>query len=89
MSKNMNEKPFERCSRNGCHFTAERCDFVGGVSVDIPKGLSTEQIIADAYDMGMFHAVHIWPELNGFAGSDTVQFIRLRKGRKSGSLLEL
>ncbi len=91
MSKNMNEKPFEHHSRNGCRFTAERCDLRGGVSVEVPKGLSAEQIIADAFEMGMHHAAHIWPELNGFAGSDTVQFSLQgkKKTAKGDSILEL
>jgi hypothetical protein len=91
MPESMNEKPFEHPCRHGSVFRAKRCDFVGGVSVDIPKGLSVEQIIADAVEMGAFHTAHIWPKLNGFAGHGDIQFILEEKtGReKRESILEL
>lgn len=75
-SKNI--KPFEYQSTRGAVIKAMRCDFAGGVDVIVSHDAQMEAIIADVAEAFGYHAVNIWPQLEGFAGYDclTVRFIR-------------
>ncbi len=73
----LNEKPFEHHCRNGTTFTAERCDFVGGVTAYVPAGLTEAQMMADAAELGAWHWANIVPELNGFTGVARCTVIRV------------
>ncbi|MFZ2555531.1 MAG: hypothetical protein WAZ27_00945 [Minisyncoccia bacterium] len=64
----MNEKPFEYRSENGCRFKAARCDWYGGIDVEVPKELTDVQMAADFAEVAGYHAVNIREELNGFSG---------------------
>lgn len=70
----MNDKRYEHTSANGTKFIAERADFEGGVRVYPQKGYTTEEIIQDTAQMIADHRGNIWPELNGFAGYDLIDF---------------
>lgn len=74
MAKFKNEDKFEHRSRGGTNFRADRCDFVGGVSVIVPAGLSREQLLADVSEMIAFHVLNIRNELNGFSGYDCINY---------------
>jgi len=64
----LNDKPFEHRSQNGTIFKAKRCDFVGGVDAFVLEGLTAEQIMEDAVELGAHHWANIVPELYGFTG---------------------
>lgn len=64
-----NEKPFRYLGKSGTVFTAERCDFRGGIKVQTPAQ-SREDLCSDVAEMIAHHAMFIWPELNGFSGYD-------------------
>jgi len=69
--KTLNDQPFEYRSHNGVVFKAERSDFVGGVKVLIPPGLSVAEAMEDAAEMGAWHWANIVPDLNAFTGPAT------------------
>jgi hypothetical protein len=71
----INDKPFQHTSRGGCVFTANRCDFHGGVIIYAPSEASGEQLYSDLAEMIGYHATVIHPRLNGFAGYDCIKFI--------------
>lgn len=81
MSDLLNEKPFDHYCRFGTRFTAARCDFVGGVEMHTPA--EGDDLLRDVAEVIGFHAVNIWPRLNGFSGYDFVEF-RRPTGPKAG-----
>lgn len=69
----MNEKPFSHRGHHGTYLTANRCDFRGGVTItDKPKDIAA--FASDIAEIISYHAMHIWPELNGFQGYDCIQW---------------
>lgn len=82
MTKVLNERPLEHRCRNGTTFMAARCDFVGGVTAYVPLHLTLEEIIADAVELGAWHALNILPQLNGFTGPGT---FTVHRERRSGA----
>lgn len=68
MSTTLNDKPFKHHCYHGTVFKAARCDFVGGVTAYAPPTLSEEMLMADATELGHWHALNILPRLNGFTG---------------------
>jgi len=64
----LNEKPFEHSCRNGTEVKAARCDFVGGVDLQVPGDLSDAEFAQDLFELGWYHAMNILPRLNGFTG---------------------
>lgn len=71
----LNERPLEHRARNGTVFTASRCDLLGGVTANVPKGLKPEQLAADSAEFGAWHGMCIWPDLRcHFSGYDTIRF---------------
>lgn len=70
MTKFLNEKPFGHLCRFGTEFKAKRCDFQGGLTAHVPAHLTVEQILSDGIQVGGWHGVNIWTELNGFGGYD-------------------
>jgi hypothetical protein len=66
----MNEKPFEHTGHYGTKLTADRCDFNGGVTITVPPGLSDENLASDLMEIAAWHAIHVYPHLNGFFGYD-------------------
>ena len=75
MKEILNEKPFQHLSRFGTEFKCTRCDFRAPVlytvlSNDIPN----QNLMSDVAEMIAFHAMDIWPNLNGFSGYDCITF---------------
>lgn len=73
-----NIQRFEHTGSHGTVITAMRCDFAGGVEVTARRRAKMEHILADVGQAFGFHAMHIWPELDGFTGYDnvTIRFVR-------------
>jgi hypothetical protein len=72
----LNDNPFEHNCLHGTVFKAERCDFKGGVKVTFrDDAITDKQKMADVAQMIGYHAVNIYPRLNGFSGYDCIQFI--------------
>ena len=70
----LNEKPLEHTSSNGTTFKADRCDLRGGVIIEYPSYLLTDQQKMDDFlQFGAWHRGEIWQRLNGFSGYDCVQ----------------
>jgi len=71
----LNERPYRHNCRHGSVFRAERCDFKGGVEVAFCNGkLTDKQRMEDVAEMIGFHAVNVYPYLNGFSGYDCIEF---------------
>ena len=70
----MNEKPFDHHCSNGSSFQCSRCDFTEPIEVLDMPGDSLALFAADVAEMIGFHAINIWPKLNGFQGYDTIDF---------------
>jgi len=70
----MNENKWEHCCSNGTVFTCERCDFTVPIVVSPPLSLKPSHFWQDLAEMIGYHAIHIHPNLNGFAGYDTIEF---------------
>ena len=69
----MNEKPFTHHCCNGSRFQCDRCDFTKPIKV-LDKPPYEALFAADVAEMIGYHAINIWPELNGFQGYDTIEF---------------
>lgn len=59
---------------NGTKITAAHKNLTGGVEVVVPEDMAMELVIADVAEAIAFHAIHIHPTLNGFAGYDCVTY---------------
>lgn len=70
----LNERPFTYLAHHGTEFQASHCDFRDGVSCISHEDATQEQLMADVAEMAGYHAVNIWPELNGFSGYDCIRF---------------
>lgn len=70
----VNEEPFSHTSSNGTTFTADRCDFQGGVRITKGK-ISIEKYTVDVAEMIAYHVTWIRPKLNGFQGYDAIQYV--------------
>lgn len=70
---NLNDTPFEHICVNGTKVRADRCDFVGGIDVNIPKGLTQEQVMQDMLALGSWHWANIVPSLNGYTGPPRIR----------------
>ena len=74
-----NSRPFSHLCKRGIIVKAQRCDLRGGVDV-IAGTDATEVHIAEAVAQAMgYHAGIIRPELNGFAGYDTIDILIARR----------
>jgi hypothetical protein len=71
----LNENKFEHYGHYGTLFTADRCDFRGGVKVEIPNCISKEALMSDISEMVAYHAINIFPRLNGFQGYDCIDYL--------------
>lgn len=74
MAKFLNEKKFEHICGNGTQFTADRCDFRGGILAEVPKGISRKELMQDVSEMIAYHALNIFNQLNGFSGYDCIKY---------------
>lgn len=74
MAKHLNERSFEHSCRNGTNFFSDRCDFRTNVRVEVPRDISREALMQDVSEMIGYHAMNIFPQLNGFQGYDTIIF---------------
>lgn len=75
MSESLNAKKFSHTSLHGIRFSAERCDFMGGVKVLIPPNTSFVHLVSDVAEMIGYHASAIRPDLHeGFPGYDSIEF---------------
>ena len=82
MTEFLNEKPFEHTCRWGTTFSGSRCDFQDGVKVTFPTyTVNQMQNASDFAEFAAWHALQIWPHLNGFSGYDNIlfQFQNVRK----------
>jgi hypothetical protein len=70
----MNYRPFSHTSDHGTVFKATRCDFVGGVTIIRARDVTNAQLASDIAQMIGYHALQIYPELNGFAGYNCIQW---------------
>lgn len=70
------ERSFSHSCRYGTRFECSRCDFAAPIRVINPPDSPAEQA-ADVAEMIGYHAAAIHPDLNGFAGYDTLQFVRV------------
>lgn len=59
---------------NGVYFIAPNKNFVGGIFVVFPQGKEFKYVAQAIGASTAFHAMHIWPTLNGFAGYDACQY---------------
>jgi hypothetical protein len=71
--KDIGNQRFSHTCRNGTQFQADRCDFA---SISATKKDYPQLLAADVAEMIGFHAVNIWPNLNGFQGYDCLTFVR-------------
>ena len=75
MSESMNAKPFSHTSTHGTLFSAQRCDFKGGVTVLVIADTPVKNVVSDIAEMIGYHAVAIRPDLHeGFSGYDCIEF---------------
>lgn len=79
MSKEtLNEKPFSYHSSWGSSFKCDRCDFRSPVTVHMVRQPKTEIELKffarDVAEMVAYHAMNIWPKLNGFQNYDSIAF---------------
>lgn len=70
---NANNRPFEHCCSNGTKFRCERADLREPITVS-NRPSSWKSVCEDVAEFIGFHAVNIWPDLNGFSGYDTLDF---------------
>lgn len=75
----VNEKPFEHRCRNGTVFTGTRCDLRDGVDVQLDGWVKDvrgwrELVNCDYVEFAAWHALNIFPQLNGFQGYDCITF---------------
>lgn len=73
-NKGIENKPFEYNSRNGTWFTADRCDFRGGVVVRTRPGLPLDKLAQDISDMVGYHATNINEHLPSFQGYNAIEY---------------
>jgi hypothetical protein len=76
--KDIGNQRFSHICRNGTQFQADRCDFASGIIHYIPATTQKDYpqlLAADVAEMIGFHAVNIWPNLNGFQGYDCLRFV--------------
>ena len=69
-----NENPFSHQCSNGTFIKCDRCDFRTPVTVVKPKDIDENNFITDISEMIGFHAINIWPDLNGFQGYGTIHY---------------
>ncbi len=74
MATLLNEEPFRHICQNGTIFTADRCDFIGGVTAKTPPNMRPERLMQDVAEMIGFHATNIHPDLSGFSGYGVATF---------------
>jgi hypothetical protein len=67
------DKPFTHLCRHGIQIDALRCDLYGGVNVRTPDDATQAQVAEAVAQAFGYHAANILPNLNGFAGYDTVR----------------
>lgn len=67
-----NETPIEHTCRNGTVFRSSRADLADVVQVK--RSSDWPQTCADFAEFGAWHAMEIWPHLNGFQGYDCVRY---------------
>ena len=70
----MNDQSFSHMSNNGTVFKGDRCDLSSGVKVSFLWDIENEQQNADFAEFAAWHAMQIWPQLNGFAGYDAIRY---------------
>lgn len=71
--KHLNENPFRFIGHYGTLFSADRCDFRGGITLkSVPKDKSL--MASDIAEMIGHHATNIHPQLNGFQGYDCIDW---------------
>lgn len=68
MAEFLNDKPFKHICRNGMTVIADRCDFKEGVTLECSIHASDLQITQAYGEAIAWHALNIFPQLNGFAG---------------------
>ena len=75
-----NDKPIEHRCHNGNVFKCQRADLKEKIIVvrdrdfTAPDMTFDEGLIKDVAEFIGWHALVIWPELNGFSGYDTIHF---------------
>lgn len=80
-----NDKPIEHRCHNGNVFMCRRADLKEKVVVvthklttDVISATNichrTDELIKDVAEFIGWHALVVWPELNGFSGYDTIHF---------------
>lgn len=73
--KPLNERKITQTTRHGVTFTADRGDLRGGVRVQVMSGVGEQQIREAFFEFAAWHALEIWPHLNGFTGYGSVAFV--------------
>jgi methyl coenzyme M reductase subunit D len=74
MTDFINEKPYVYESSNGTKFTCTRSDLADKIKYGNEEIITIEQLMTDVAEMAAMHAMFTHPELNGFAGYDTLRF---------------
>lgn len=74
MSESMNTKPFSH-KAGRFEFSCPQCDLRGGLTIHAPRSYTQLELVAAVAEMIGYHAVAIWPELNGFSGYDAIHWI--------------
>jgi len=75
----LNDSRWQHICSNGTEFTCDRCDFKEPVIINPPDNLSPENLWQDLSEMIGYHALNVWPNLNGFQGYDTITFKVVKK----------
>lgn len=70
----INKKPYVYEARNGTKFTCSRSDLADKVKYSNDIIITIDQLMTDVAEMAAMHAMFTRPELNGFAGYDTLRF---------------
>jgi len=71
----MNKKPFIHLASFGTYFKCDTYDFSTPIHMTCGIHKSPEYILRDVAEMIGYHAVNIYPELNGFRGYDCLRFV--------------
>ena len=68
------EANFTHRSKNGTLFLCKTKDFSTHVEVQRQGGITEEQFASDVAEMIASHHALVWPNLDSFAGYDTINF---------------
>jgi hypothetical protein len=74
MREILNDKPLRYDAKMCISFKAAKSDLRGGVVVSSEWPVTQLQLCKAFAEFGGYHAMHIWPNLNGFGGYDCTRY---------------